>query len=75
MIQTKIINDNFSLFTPQTLHNDTIPSRTGKPGEMEQHFPVREKSGIFMLRLEKSGKSQGISPKILKKSEKIILGN
>ena len=34
-----------------------IPSRTGKPGEMRRHFPVREKSGNF----EQIGKSGEIT--------------
>ena len=29
-----------------------VPTRTGKPGKMERHFPVREKSGNF----EQTGK-------------------
>ena len=29
-----------------------VPTRTGKPGEMGRHFPVREKSGNF----EQTGK-------------------
>ena len=29
-----------------------VPTRTGKPGKMGRHFPVREKSGNF----EQSGK-------------------
>ena len=32
-----------------------VPTRTGKPGKMGRHFPVREKSGN-LVRLEKSGK-------------------
>ena len=48
-----------------------VPTRTGKPGKMGRHFPVREKSGNF----EQTGKvrenhtkywkTQGISPKII----------
>ena len=39
------------------LHNDLfavnrVPTRTGKPGKMGRHFPVREKSGNF----EQTGK-------------------
>ena len=26
---------------------DRVPTRTGKPGKMGRHFPVREKSGNF----------------------------
>ena len=29
-----------------------VPTRTGKPGKMGRHFPIREKSGNF----EQSGK-------------------
>ena len=29
-----------------------VPTQTGKPGKMERHFPVREKSGNF----EQTGK-------------------
>ena len=28
-------------------HYDRVPTRTGKPGKMGRHFPVREKSGNF----------------------------
>ena len=41
-----------------------VPTRTGKPGKMGRHFPVREKSGNF----DQTGKSQGKSHKILEKS-------
>ena len=41
-----------------------VPTRTGKPGKMGRHFPVREKSGNF----EQTGKSQGKSHKILENS-------
>ena len=33
-------------------NNDRVPTRTGKPGKMGRHFPVREKSGNF----EQTGK-------------------
>ena len=52
-----------------SLGNVRVPTRTGKPGKMERHFPVREKSGNF----EQTGKvrenhtkywkTQGISEK------------
>ena len=32
--------------------NCRVPTRTGKPGKMGRHFPVREKSGNF----EQTGK-------------------
>ena len=34
------------------LQYDRVPSRTGKPGKMGRHFPVREQSGNF----EQTGK-------------------
>ena len=37
-----------------------VPTRTGKPGKMGRHFPVREKSGNFEQTgkvTEKSGKT------------------
>ena len=37
-----------------------VPTRTGKPGKMGRHFPVREKSGNFEQTgkvREKSGKT------------------
>ena len=37
-----------------------VPTRTGKPGKMGRHFPVREKSGNF----EKAGKVREKSGKI-----------
>ena len=33
-------------------HIIRVPTRTGKPGKMGRHFPVREKSGNF----EQTGK-------------------
>ena len=32
-----------------------VPTRTGKPGKMGSHFPVREKSGNF----DQTGKNTG----------------
>ena len=50
-----------------------VPTWTGKPGKMGEHFPVREKSGNFE-QTEKVRdlcpeywKSRGILPKILEK--------
>ena len=42
------------LFTPseETHQYSRVPTRTGKPGKMGRHFPVREKSGNF----EQTGK-------------------
>ena len=37
-----------------------VPTRTGKPGKMGRHFPVREKSGNF----EQTGKVREKSGKI-----------
>ena len=39
---------------------DRVPTRTGKPGKMGRHFPVREKSGNF----DETGKVGGKSGKI-----------
>ena len=37
-----------NLFNPRTFSNiSRVPTRTGKPGKMGRHFPVREKSGNF----------------------------
>ena len=35
-----------------SLPHPRVPTRTGKPGKMRRHFPVREKSGNF----EQTGK-------------------
>ena len=35
-----------------SVYIDRVPTRTGKPGKMGRHFPVREKSGNF----EQTGK-------------------
>ena len=35
-----------------SMHCVRVPTRTGKPGKMGRHFPVREKSGNF----EQTGK-------------------
>ena len=42
-----------------------VPTRTGKPVKMREHFPVRERSGNS----EQTKKSQGKSYKILEKFE------
>ena len=39
---------------------DRVPTRTGKPGKMGRHFPVREKSGNF----DETGKVREKSGKI-----------
>ena len=41
---------------------DRVPTRTGKPGRMGRHFPVREKSGNF----EQTGKVREKHTKYLK---------
>ena len=41
------------------IFSSMVPTRTGKPGKMGGHFPVREKSENF------EQKNQGILPKIL----------
>ena len=40
------------LWTDRQTHIDRVPTRTGKPGKIGRHFPVREKSGNF----EQTGK-------------------
>ena len=40
------------LFVPIPDCTCRVPTRTGKPGKMGRHFPVREKSGNF----EQTGK-------------------
>ena len=43
-----------------SVYIDRVPTRTGKPGKMGRHFPVREKSGNFEQTgkvREKSGKT------------------
>ena len=44
-----------------------VPTRTGKPGKMGRHFPVREKSGNF----EQTGKVREKSGKITKNTGKL----
>ena len=39
------------------VHIFRVPTRTGKPGKMGRHFPVREKSGNF----EQTGKVRKIT--------------
>ena len=48
-----------------------VPTRTGKPGKMRRHFPVRESQGI-LNRLEKSGKITRNTGKIRKFQINII---
>ena len=43
-----------------------VPTRTGKPGKMGRHFPVREKSGNF----EQTGKVREKSGKITQNTGK-----
>ena len=45
-----------------------VPTRTRKPGKIEKHFPVREKSGNF----QKTGKVREFYPKYWK-NEGILL--
>ena len=47
-------------------HGPTETGKTGKPGKMRRHFPVREKSGNFTQNAGKSEKN------ILKKSGKFV---
>ena len=48
-------------------HSNRVPTRTGKPGKMGRHFPVREKSGNF----EQTGKVREKSGKIAKNTGKL----
>ena len=41
----KWLPDISSLIPDPTLYYFRVPTRTGKPGKMGRHFPVREKSG------------------------------
>ena len=45
-----------------------VPTRTGKPGKMGRHFPVREKSGNF----EQTGKVREKSGKITQNTGKLV---
>ena len=53
---------NISRYIPR------VPTRTGKPGKMGRHFPVREKSGNF----EQTGKVRKITQKTGKLREFMI---
>ena len=57
------------LYTQHNMQVDTIrvPTRTGKPGKMRRHFPVREKSGNF----EQTGKVREKSGKITQNTGKL----
>ena len=44
------------------MENGIVPTRTGKPGKMGEHFPVREKSVIFA----KTGNIREFYPKYWK---------
>ena len=46
---------------------DRVPTRTGKPGKMGRHFPVREKSGNF----DQTGKVREKSGKITQNTGKL----
>ena len=55
--------------------NVRVPTRTGKPGKMGRHFPVREKSGNFEQTgkfREKSGKATPNTGKLKEFQKKII---
>ena len=54
------MNDNLSAY-------DRVPTRTGKPGKMVRHFPVREKSGNF----DQTGKVREKSGKITQNTGKL----
>ena len=49
------------------LHVCSVPTRTGKPGKLGRHFPVREKSGNF----EQTGKVREKSGKITQNTGKL----
>ena len=49
------------------LYTFRVPTRTGKPGKMGRHFPVREKSGNF----EQTGKVREKSGKITQNTGKL----
>ena len=44
-----------------------VPTRTGKPGKIGEHFPLREKSGKFA----KTGKVREFGPKYWKIGTKL----
>ena len=48
-------------------YRDRVPTRTGKPGKMGRHFPVREKSG----NLDQTGKVREKSGKITQNTGKL----
>ena len=49
------------------LSSRRVPTRTGKPGKMGRHFPVREKSGNF----DQTGKVREKSRKITQNTGKL----
>ena len=54
----------------------TRTGKTGKPGKMERHFPVREKSGNFEQTgkvREKSGKTTQNTGKLRKFQKKLFV--
>ena len=69
---TSVIDRIFGDFVTKSDTNpryDMVPTRTGnqgKPGKMERHFPVREKSGNFV----KTGKVREFYSKYLKNQKK-----
>ena len=59
-MSTLLLKLNYSSPRHQTAVFNRVPTRTGKPGKMGRHFPVREKSGNFEQTgkvREKSGKT------------------
>ena len=52
---------------PSIFFINRVPTRTGKPGKMGRHFPVREKSGNF----EQTGKVREKSGKITQNTGKL----
>ena len=59
MVNSNTVNSKFHLIR--------VPTRTGKPGKMGRHFPVREKSGNF----EQTAKVREKSGKITQNTGKI----
>ena len=57
-------------FIPNMLYR--VSTRTGKPGEMERHFSVREKNQGILNRREKSGKITENTGKIKKIQRNVI---
>ena len=64
----------WSEITGGSLITVRVPTQTGKPGKMERHFSVREKSENFE-QTRKVRVNQGKSHKILENSGIVIFSN